>query len=63
MKKTTPAFIATFLITAFLGMTMFSVGMEAVSAPKATPYPTGIVNIHTSNLQVTPSGFLPASTK
>ena len=52
MKKTTPALIATFLISLFLGGGMFMIGLDATRTTTATAVtaanPQAIVNIYTN---------------
>ncbi len=49
MKKTTPALVATFLISAVLGGSMFMIGLDATRTTTQTAaVPQGIINIHTS---------------
>jgi hypothetical protein len=48
MKKTTPAIIATFLITTIIGGSMFLVGLDATRTQAAAAVPSTIVNIHTA---------------
>ena len=50
MKKTTPALVATFLISLFLGGGMFMIGLDATrtTVTAAAANPQAIVNIYTN---------------
>ena len=58
MKKTTPALIASFLMSLVLGGSMFMIGLDATrtsaaASAAAAALPQGIVNIYTSPASTT----------